>query len=98
MSNHDPIDQNLFSSLKNKLIETLKSDNEVHTTHNSELECINETVTLKEAYYSLLYAVLDPSSHLRKNHNFQKKMFGKPTNCELCGAIMWGDLNFCYKK
>ncbi len=95
MLNSDKIDQNIFSNLKNKLIGTLKADDDANNSLNSiDSECENDNLILKEAYTSLLCAILDPSSHLRKNHNFQKKTFGKPTNCEECHAIVWGIIKF----
>ena len=92
MSSVEKFDQNLFLNLKKKLIGTLKNADETSASFNStESENENEISNLKDAYYSLLCAVLDPSSHLRKNHNFQRKTFGKPTNCEECHSIMWGN-------
>ena len=45
---------------------------------------------LKQAYYSLLCAILDPTSHMREKHSFQFKTFNKLTTCDECKSILWG--------
>ena len=91
----EKFDQNIFSNLKNKLIGTIKANEETNNSFNStDLDQENDMAALKEAYYTFLCAILDPTTHLRKSHNFQKKTFGKPTNCEECNSIMWGTSTF----
>ena len=87
----DKSEQHLFSDLKHKLFAGLKNgDNSSEDANEQEQDTERNTLILKESYYNLLCAILDPSAHVRKIHNFQKKTFGKPTNCEECHSILWG--------
>ena len=45
---------------------------------------------LKQAYYSLLCAILDPTAHMREKHSFHFKTFNKLTTCDECKSILWG--------
>ena len=48
------------------------------------------SVLLKQAYQSLLSAVLDPIAHLREKHNFQLKILAKIVTCDGCHGVLWG--------
>ncbi len=86
----------IFSQFKSKLKEGLKH----RENNNSNLEeefddSIEENEKkqaeiLKQAYYSLLCAALDPVSYVHESHSFQSKTFTKLTTCDECKSVLWG--------
>ncbi len=49
-----------------------------------------EKQILKQTYYNLLCALLDPNARLNQPHNFQLKTFTKITTCDECHSVLWG--------
>jgi hypothetical protein len=90
----------IFSQFKSKLKEGLK--NRENNISNLEEECDDsieenerkQAEILKQAYYSLLCAALDPVSYVHESHNFQSKTFTKLTTCDECKSVLWGTSQF----
>jgi hypothetical protein len=86
----------IFSQFKSKLKEGLK--NRENNNSNLEEECDDsveenerkQAEILKQAYYSLLCAALDPVSYVHESHSFQSKTFTKLTTCDECKSVLWG--------
>jgi hypothetical protein len=85
----------IFSQFKSKLKEGLKTRENQFSNLEEECESVEEsekkqTEVLKQAYYSLLCAALDPVSYVHESHNFQLKTFTKLTTCDECKSVLWG--------
>ena len=90
----------IFANFKYKFRESVKSLNDsvedLNSTGDAEETEQNEIYILRKAYFNLLYAVLDPTVHVREMHAFQHKTFTIITTCDECHSVLWGKLIYNY--